>query len=204
MKEGIAHNVYNVGDIMADSVRLFGPKARSESKILGALALEPKKYALATCHRPVNTDSEASLRTILMAFAAMPIPVVFPIHPRAMGAVKRYGLADWLSRQGNIRLIEPVGYLDMLHLQQSAALVVTDSGGVQKEAYYCHTRCLTLRDETEWVETVNVGWNRLCAIDKDDILASVSDILASNRMPDHPDLYGDGCSSARIVEVLSC
>ena len=200
--EGILNNVYDVGDIMADSVRLFGPKARRESKILEKLVTGPKKFALATCHRPANTDNEEHLNTILKAFAALPIPVVLPMHPRTRSAVKRYGLEEWLYRCDNIRCIDPVGYLDMLQLQQNAALIVTDSGGIQKEAYYCQVPCLTLRDETEWIETVAARWNYLCSIDKDMIIAKVKYLLSLEVMPDHPNMYGDGFSSKKIVEKL--
>ena len=115
----------------------------------------------------------------------------------------RYGLMDWLLSQKNIRISEPLGYLDMLQLQQNAALVVTDSGGVQKEAYYCHTPCLTLRDETEWVETVEIGWNTLCQIDSNAILKKAVLILSEGIRREHPDIYGDGFASRRIVDTLS-
>lgn len=202
--EGVAKNVYNVGDIMADSVRLFGPKAHAQSRILERLELEPKCFALATCHRPVNTDCEANLRTILEAFSAMAVPVVLPLHPRTMGAVMRYEMGDWLHSQKNIRLIEPVGYLDMLQLQQNAALIMTDSGGVQKEAYYCHTPCLTLRAETEWVETVDVGWNMLCKTDASEIADRSKIMLALSETMKHPNIYGDGFTSKHIVHELCC
>lgn len=200
--EGVTKRVYNVGDIMADSVRLFGPKAQEQSKILERLGLEPTCFALATCHRPVNTDNETNLRTIFEAFSAMPVPVVLPIHPRTMGAVKRYEIGDWLHRQKNIRLIEPVGYLDMLQLQQNAALIMTDSGGVQKEAYYCHTPCLTLRDETEWVETVEIGWNMLCKIEIGEIVERSKELLALSGTMNHPSIYGDGFASEKVVDHL--
>ena len=225
--EGITKGVYNIGDVMADSVRMFGPKATRQSKILEKLGLacaagpaqpaqsslcggsDPHAYAptrnfiLATCHRPVNTDSESNLRTILESFAAMPIPVVLPLHPRTRGAVGKFGMTEWLAKQANIRIVKPLGYLDMLQLQQNAALIATDSGGVQKEAYYCNTPCLTLRDETEWVETVEIGWNTLCRIDKREILEKSESILVNGAPKNHPDVYGDGFACERIVKELS-
>lgn len=202
-KEGVSHNVVNVGDIMADSVRLFALKARLQSHVLETIGVEARHFVLATCHRPVNTDSEENLKTILDAFAAMPLPVVLPLHPRTKGAICRYGLMDWLLAQKNVCISEPLGYLDMLQLQQNAALVATDSGGVQKEAYYCNTPCLTLRNETEWVETVKIGWNTLCQIDKGSIISKTVEILSKDGEREHPDIYGDGFASRRIVEVLS-
>lgn len=201
--EGVSNNVINVGDIMADSVRMFAPMAREQSNILETIGVETKGYILATCHRPVNTDSEENLKTILSAFSAMPLPVVLPLHPRTKGAVERYGVMDWLMAQKNVCLSDPLGYLDMLQLQQNAALIATDSGGVQKEAYYCNTPCLTFRNETEWVETVKIGWNTLCQIDKGTILSKTVEILSKTEEQEHPDIYGDGFASRRIVEVLS-
>lgn len=206
--EGITKGVYNIGDVMADSVRMFGPKAAKQSKILDRLGFAcahapTRNFILATCHRPVNTDSETNLRTILESFAAMPIPVVLPLHPRTRGAVGKFGMTDWLAKQTNIRIIEPLGYLDMLQLQQNAALIMTDSGGVQKEAYYCNTPCLTLRDETEWVETVEIGWNMLCKIDLAEIKSKATAILERGMPKDHPDIYGDGFACERIVNAIS-
>ena len=201
-KEGIAHNVYNVGDIMADSVRMFAPKARERSHILEKLGIGAKHFVLATCHRPINTDNEKNLKTIFGALVAMPLPVVLPLHPRTMAAAMRYGLMEWLNGMQNVRIIDPLGYLDMLQLQQNAALVVTDSGGIQKEAYYCHVPCLTLREETEWVETVELGWNRLCPIDNDAILKEAMIVLSEGVGREHPDVYGDGFASERICDMM--
>lgn len=200
--EGVINNVYDVGDIMADSVRMFAPKARAQSNILEVIGVEAKRFVLATCHRPVNTDSEENLKTILGAFSAMPLPVVLPLHPRTKGAIERYDLMGWLLSQKNVCISKPLGYLDMLQLQQNAALIVTDSGGVQKEAYYCQVPCLTLRDETEWVETVVVKWNSLCQIDKDMIISKAKCLLSFEVMPDHPNIYGDGFSCQKIVDKL--
>ena len=201
-KEGVVDNVYNVGDIMADSVRMFAPKAREQSRILEKLGIGAKRFVLATCHRPVNTDSEENLKTILGAFAAMPLPVVLPLHPRTRAATQRYGLMEWLAGVQNIRLIEPLGYLDMLQLQQNATLVVTDSGGIQKEAYYCCVPCLTLREETEWIETVGLGWNRLCQIEKSAIVTCAVEIISDTVIRTHPDVYGDGHASRRIASIF--
>lgn len=206
--EGITKGVYNIGDVMFDSVRMFGPKAARQSKIIEKLGLTcahfpTRNFILATCHRPVNTDNEFNLRTILESFAAMPIPVVLPLHPRTRAAVRKFGMVEWLARQTNIRIIEPLGYLDMLQLQQNAAFIMTDSGGVQKEAYYCNTPCLTLRDETEWVETVKIGWNVLCKINLAEIRDKALSVLEKGAPEAHPAIYGTGCACGRIVRELS-
>lgn len=197
--EGIVDGVFDVGDIMADSVRIFLPRAAEVSTILETVGVRPKQYALATIHRPANTDSEASLRTIFSAFAKFGLPVVLPLHPRTRGALERYGMTEWLESQGNIRLVKPLGYLDMLRMQSNAAFIVTDSGGLQKEAYYVGTPCLTVRDETEWVETVESGWNRLLKVDEGELVKAARTISAPSA---HPPLYGDGFAAQRIVEKL--
>ena len=197
--EGIVDGVFDVGDIMADSVRIFLPRAAEVSAILDVVGVRPKQYALATIHRPANTDSEANLRTIFGAFAKFGLPVVLPLHPRTRGALERYGMTEWLESQGNIRLVKPLGYLDMLRMQSNAAFIVTDSGGLQKEAYYVGTPCLTVRDETEWVETVESGWNRLLKVDEGELVEAARTISAPSA---HPPLYGDGFAAQRIVEKL--
>ena len=197
--EGIVDGVFDVGDIMADSVRMFLPRAAEASRILETTGVSPKRFALATIHRPANTDSEASMRTILGALARLDVPVVLPLHPRTRGALGRYGMLEWLGSQKNIVAVSPLGYLDMLQLQSNAAFIVTDSGGVQKEAYYVGTPCLTVRGETEWVETVESGWNRLLDVDEGEIVEAAKSVSAP---ADRPALYGDGFAARRIVERL--
>jgi UDP-N-acetylglucosamine 2-epimerase len=201
--EGVVKNVYDVGDIMADSVRLFAPLALEKSPILSSLTLKPLGYAVATIHRASNTDDPAKLKAILDGLLRAPYPVVLPLHPRTRAALKRYGLQEFLNEVGGqLTVIEPVGYLDMLQLQQNAAVVLTDSGGIQKEAYYLGVPCVTLREETEWVETVETGWNQLIGTDMSLLPAAVEKALDIRKL-EHPKLYGDGYAAERIVERIA-
>ena len=166
-REGITRGVHLVGDVMYDAVLQFGELARQRSTILHDLGLKPKGYLLATVHRPYNTDDYVRLQSILETFIEIGEPVIFPVHPRTRKRIA--GLAGTLNLRagaGDLRLIEPVGYLDMLMLEQNARLILTDSGGVQKEAYFFAVPCVTLRPETEWVETVKAGWNLVADADR--------------------------------------
>jgi UDP-GlcNAc3NAcA epimerase len=161
LAEGIgSHHVCRVGDVMYDAVSHFRVLAKERSRLRESLELSAGGYVLATVHRAENTDDPARLETVVRALAALSatVPVVFPIHPRTRIAVERAGLADELAR---VMTIPPIGYLDMTQLESEARLIVTDSGGVQKEAYAHGVPCVTLRDETEWVELVELGWNEL-------------------------------------------
>jgi UDP-N-acetylglucosamine 2-epimerase len=159
-REGIATGVHLVGDTMYDAVLHFGEIARKRSSILKDLDLEPKTYLLTTIHRPYNTDNQDNLRNIFQAFAEIGEVIVFPAHPRT--SKKIAALESAFPQEvvpANTKMIAPVGYLDMLVLEENARLILTDSGGMQKEAYFFGVPCITLRPETEWVETVEVGWN---------------------------------------------
>ena len=209
--EGIADGVHEVGDIMADCVRRFGPLARQRSDVLERLGLRPGEYCVATVHRAANTDERDRLAGILEGLDRVALPVVFPLHPRTKAAIARHGLngspdppaAGSGSSDQATRLLKtaPLGYLDMLELEQHAAVILTDSGGIQKEAYYLGVPCVTLRDETEWVETVEVGWNRLAGADPAAITAAVRQ-FQQHRPARRPPLYGDGRTTERIVKVL--
>ncbi|MEE8297101.1 MAG: UDP-N-acetylglucosamine 2-epimerase (non-hydrolyzing), partial [Hyphomicrobium sp.] len=159
-REGITENVIHVGDVMYDSTLLASPIAKTHSRILTALGLEPGDYALATVHRADNTASAEALERVLshIADTAGDTPVILATHPRTRKAAEKFGVT--LDR-GPIRAIEPLGFLDMCRLMSDASKVFTDSGGMQKEAYFHRVPCVTLRSETEWVETVESGWNRL-------------------------------------------
>ena len=159
-REGVTANVYCVGDLMVDATLQATEMAKSRSRILGRFGLSPKSYAVATVHRAENTDDPSRLARVLdfIALQAHKQPIVLPLHPRTAAAVSAAGLA--LDRPGLI-VTEPLGYLDMCMLTHHAALVLTDSGGLQKEAYFHRVPCITLRDETEWTETIEYGWNRL-------------------------------------------
>ncbi len=210
--EGITAGVHVVGDIMADCVRHFSPLARARSTILAKLGLSPKQYALATVHRAANTDDPSRLDEILTALGALSSPVILPLHPRTAAAAKRAGLEHRLSGDC-LRVIAPVGYFDMLQLMQEAQLVLTDSGGVQKEAYFVQVPCLTMRDETEWPETIQAGWNCLVGADRTKIVEHAEQRLARDdprlhdpRLHDprlHDSLYGDGATAQRITDILA-
>ena len=209
--EGICDGVYEVGDIMADCVRYFRPLAQQRSDVLERLGLRPGEYCVATVHRAGNTDHPARLASILEGLHRVPLPVVFPVHPRTTAAIGRHHLDSSLyapgarsqsTGQGNgLVTTAPLGYFDMLQLQEHAAVIITDSGGIQKEAYYHGVPCVTLREETEWVETVDVGWNRLVGVDPAAIAEAVRQY--QREVPDErPTLYGDGRTTERIVKVL--
>ncbi|MCK4791226.1 MAG: UDP-N-acetylglucosamine 2-epimerase [Desulfobacteraceae bacterium] len=149
--------IVNVGDTMYDAVLEFSEIARQRSTILQDLGLKSKGYLLATVHRPYNTDVPENLHNILTAFFEIGEPIIFPIHPRTRQRIAEFGLGNPQSEIRNLQFIDPVGYLDMLVLEQHAQLILTDSGGIQKEAYFFGVPCVTLRPETEWVETVEAG-----------------------------------------------
>lgn len=196
-KENITEGVHQAGDTMYDAVRLFTARAEQQSRVLSTLGLMPKAYYLATIHRPYTTDDPQRLAATMEAFGRLDLPVVFPAHPRTVARLRAASIAlAW-----NVKLIAPVGYLDMLMLQKNARLILTDSGGVQKEACFAETPCVTIRPETEWTETVTSGWNRLAWGDADAILAAVEQQKAN--VPAAPlKAYGDGHSAAKIVAIL--
>ena len=199
--EGITEGVHRVGDVMYDSVLFHAGQAERSSRILATLGIEPKAYCLATVHRAENTDDPERLAGITSAFARMERPVLLPLHPRTR---KTLG-ARAASLGESVRVIAPVSYLDMLVLERHARLILTDSGGVQKEACWLGVPCVTLRDETEWVELVETGWNRVAGADADAILAAVAAFeAAAGQLPPLPEeVTGDGHSAERIVELLA-
>jgi UDP-N-acetylglucosamine 2-epimerase len=195
-KEGVNKGVHRVGDVMADALFHNLERARTKSKIMSQLGLEKGKYALATVHRASNTDNEQNVRSILSAFGSLSSRVVFPVHPRTRKMMQEWGI----SVNSNVMMIKPVGHFDMLTLQENANCILTDSGGVQKEAYLVGVRCITLREETEWVETVDAGWNRLAGVDAKMILENFESWFPQT---ERPPLYGDGHAAAQIFEILS-
>jgi UDP-GlcNAc3NAcA epimerase len=202
--EGIpSERIIPVGDVMYDVALRFAKHVDSLGASLSSLDLSPGTYVLVTVHRAENTDDLARLSVIVTALIeiARNTPVIWPIHPRTRGALQRSRLLDKLQAS-NVRLIEPVGYLDMLKMEKNAALVVTDSGGVQKEAYFFKIPCVTIRNETEWVELVDAGWNRLVQpLDNDAVVQSIREAIGTHgsEIP----LYGDGNAAAKIVDKLS-
>jgi UDP-GlcNAc3NAcA epimerase len=201
--EGIDPSVtYLVGDVMYDAALFYAEKAEAASQILEELGVEPEGYILATAHRAENTDDPARLEAIFHGLAAVAedIPVVMPLHPRTQAALRNDGTLEDAIEQ--IDVIPPAGYLDMVTLESNARLIVTDSGGVQKEAFFYGVPCMTLRDETEWVELVQLGWNRLVPPTAPDVVRDgVKLSLAAGRgKPGQP--YGDGHAAERIVRIL--
>ncbi|MEM7129645.1 MAG: UDP-N-acetylglucosamine 2-epimerase (non-hydrolyzing) [Chloroflexota bacterium] len=197
-KEGITQNVHLVGDTMYDAVLQFGKIAIEQSTILNDLGISKGQYLLATIHRPYNTDVPENLESILSAFRKIDAPIIFPVHPRTRQ--KLNALDNLKSSIPNLKLIDPVGYLDMMTLLQSAKFLLTDSGGMQKEAYFFAVPCVTLRPETEWVETVQAGWNVLVGANKDKIVSAVRDGEWPEGKPEQ--LFGDGQASEKIVLAL--
>jgi len=194
-REGIISGVHQVGDTMYDVILQYADTARRRP-IVSELGLSRKQYYLATVHRPSNTDDPARLRNLLEAFAALDAPVVFPVHPRTRQKIDELGR---LTLSPVLRLIEPAGYLDMLALEQGARAILTDSGGVQKEAFFCGVPCITLREETEWTETVDSGWNTLTGADP----AAIAEAARRSPPPaSPPGLFGDGKAATRIVSHL--
>ncbi|MFQ5991841.1 MAG: non-hydrolyzing UDP-N-acetylglucosamine 2-epimerase [Nitrospiraceae bacterium] len=178
--EGIAKGVHLVGDVMAEMLELCLPMARARSDVLERLSLSPREYYLVTFHRAENTDDEQRISSILKSLPLMRHPVVFPCHPRTRKMIERFGLASVLDNS-LVQVIQPVSYLDMLRLEAEAALILTDSGGVQKEAYWLSVPCITLRDETEWVETLEGGWNVLAGTGTESILVAIRTHLGNKR-----------------------
>lgn len=170
--EGIVKGVHLVGDVMAEALEASLPLARSRSTVLARLSLEPKTYHLATVHRAENTDQKENLERILWALVRLDCPVVFPCHPRTQKMIEQFGLVSVLEGS-RVRLVEPVGYLEMLCLEADAAVILTDSGGVQKEAFWLGVPCVTLRNETEWVETLEDARNVTVGTHPEAILAAV-------------------------------
>ena len=205
-REGIsASKIHLVGDVMYDAALYYGSKAEAESDILQQLGLESKGYILATVHRAENTDNPLRLGAIfrgLMEVAAGEIPVVLPLHPHTRKALERENLLLEASR--NLRLIEPVGYLDMVHLEKNSRLIATDSGGIQKEAFFYRVPCITLREETEWVELVESGWNGLISPPQPSLVAKGIKDLLNYREKGLPkiELYGTGNAAGLIMGYL--
>jgi len=200
--EGVTEGVRQVGDVMYDSVLFNAALAERSSDVLRRLGLEPKSFYLATVHRAENTDDPDRLAGICDAFERIGAPILLPLHPRTRKSLRR-GLE---RLGGRVRAIDPAPYLDMLTLTRNARIVLTDSGGLQKEAYWLGTPCVTLRDETEWVELVSAGCNRLAGADPEAIAAAVDAFEAAGAaLPGGrpADLYGNGHAAERIVAALA-
>jgi len=197
--EGIANNVHLVGDVMIDAIKQNMEIAEKKSGILKKLKLRGKSYMVATVHRAGNTDSKKNMTGIIEAFIESKEPIVFPVHPRTEKYLKFYGL-DKKLKNTSIITTRPVGYMDMLVLEKNAKKILTDSGGMQKEAYFFKVPCITLRDTTEWAETVNDGWNILAGAAKSKIISSIRHFSPKGKQSEK---YGNGNASRNIINIIN-
>jgi UDP-GlcNAc3NAcA epimerase len=194
--EGIRRNVHVVGDVMLDVLKWALPRAEERrSRVLERFGLAEKRYLLATVHRAENADRLSRLLEIAGAFDELDEPVVFPVHPRTRRMMNDHDV----QLKPHVHVIDPLGYLDMVTLTRGARAILTDSGGLQKEAYWLGVPCITLRSETEWVETVAAGWNTLAGSNRHAIVRAVQSLSLP---ASHPDLYGDGHAAERCVDLL--
>jgi len=201
--EGVTTGVHNVGDVMFDVSLFYRERARRETKILTQLGVEERRFALVTCHRAENTDDPDRLAGIVNAIGtiARSLRVVLPLHPRTRKLLEAARLTDRLD---GVTIAEPLSYLDMIALEQAATVILTDSGGVQKEAFFYGVPCITMRDETEWVETVECGANRLAGASTDAILSAFDHVMANGAVAPTVAPYGSGRAADDIVaRILS-
>ena len=196
--ENVNGEVVVVGDVMVDVAQLLAPRARERTAVLEACDVEPGGYLLATAHRAGTVDDPEKLERLVSLLAGMPDPVVLPVHPRTRARLESTGLMGELEAADGVRLVPSLGYLDFTALLLHSRAVLTDSGGVQKEAYLARVPCVTLRDRTEWTETVQTGWNTIVGLDSDAARAA----LERERPAEHPPLYGDGRAGERVVQAL--
>ncbi|MBO0602542.1 UDP-N-acetylglucosamine 2-epimerase (non-hydrolyzing) [Sporosarcina sp. E16_3] len=197
-KESITEGVHQVGDVMYDAV-LYNIALAEEKHSLSDYDLSSGEYVLGTIHRADNTDNKNRLEAVLKAFSALEEKVYLPLHPRTKSKIDSFGLNSILEQANNINIVEPISYLEMLLLEKHAKAIVTDSGGVQKEAYFAKVPCITLRDQTEWLETIETGWNQLVNPLKVDLAEKLSKLRFGQPIED---LYGDGNAAEKIVVIL--
>ncbi|MEM0449095.1 MAG: UDP-N-acetylglucosamine 2-epimerase (non-hydrolyzing) [Methanomassiliicoccales archaeon] len=197
-KEGIRKGVYRVGDVMVDSLAMAKKAAAAPSPMIESLNLEKGKYIAMTMHRSQNTDNPQNLRRIISALSRIEERVIFPVHPRTRKALQTEGLIHNLP--GNLSLIDPLGYVDMIRLMSNARVILTDSGGIQKESYLLGVRCVTMRDTTEWPETLRGGMNILVGSDPEKIIKALSKDFKVKKFKGNP--FGTPGASKRIVSRL--
>src|ERR1700712_4971507 len=197
-RESVAGRVVNVGDVMVDVSMMFQPRAKADLHPLRDAGVTPGEYILCTSHRAGNVDVPERLRKLVDLLLALEEPVVLPLHPRPGARPDAAGWLDELAAADHVRLSPPLGYMAFTSLLTNARRVLTDSGGVQKEAYFAGVPCVTLRDTTEWVETVDAGWNVLVDLDPHSALTA----LQESPPEEHPQLYGDGRAGERVVAAI--
>jgi UDP-N-acetylglucosamine 2-epimerase (non-hydrolysing)/UDP-GlcNAc3NAcA epimerase len=198
-REGVRAHVELVGDVMVDVALAVQPQARGRLDLIAAHGVRCHEYVLATAHRAANVDDPARLAQLVELLLAVPIPVVFVLHPRTRARLVAADLLGRLQGGGMVSIAPPLGYLEFAALACNARAVMTDSGGVQKEAYLAAVPCITLRPSTEWTETVELGWNALVDLDSELALAA----LARKPPAERPPLYGDGHAGDRVVDALT-
>lgn len=196
--EGLTRGVELVGDVMLDTARHYA-EGLASAQTLSAFGVSPGEYFLATVHRAGNSDDPGRLAAIVRAFTRVGKTVVWPVHPRTAKNLAAFGLEHLVRETGDVRMVDPVSYGQTIALLRDAAALLTDSGGMQKEAYFFGVPCVTLRDETEWVETVELGWNVLAGADTERIVAAAGDL---SRPSARPDVYGDGHAAEAVVAAL--
>jgi UDP-GlcNAc3NAcA epimerase len=196
-KEGVTKGVLNIGDLMYDSFLIAKVEAMTRKEVFGQYGVEPGKYFLATIHREMATENPRNLMTTLETLGGLGDPVILPMHPRTAHSLRNAGLD--VDRIGLLKIVDPIGYLDMLQLLLNARKVITDSGGVQKEAYWAGVPCITTMTETTWPETIEAGWNVLVGWDKESILNAVR---RSEPESPRPEVYGPPGAARRMVECL--
>ena len=196
-REGVTEGVHVVGDVMLDALDESRKAAEKHSKILVQLGLDKGEYQLLTVHRPSNTDVKKNLQNIISAVGASGIRTVFPVHPRTSKLLKDFGISEGFPK--NITVTKPLGHMDTVWLEANAKRVLTDSGGIQKEAYLLGVPCITLRETTEWVETVNENWNVLVEADPERIGRAISDFQPSGY---RKKIFGPPGASARIAKIV--
>ena len=198
-REGVLGAVELVGDVMVDVAMGVQPAARSRLDLVQGRGLEPGGYVLATSHRAGNVDNPDRLRRLVELLLAVPYPVLLPLHPRTHARLRAAGLFERLQRSERLTITPPLGYVELTAILCHATAVLTDSGGLQKEAYLGGVRCITLRNTTEWVETVEAGWNVLVDLDIEAMLSALDQPVPADRPP----LYGDGHAAERVVSALT-
>jgi UDP-GlcNAc3NAcA epimerase len=198
-REGVDGRIELVGDVMVDMAASVQPYARQRVELVRNRGLEPGEYLLVTAHRAGNVDDPERLGLLVELLASLPYPVLLPLHPRTHVRLRTAGLLERLQRREQMIVTPPLGYVEFTALLCNARAVLTDSGGVQKEAYQAGVRCVTLRPSTEWVETVESGWNTLVDLDPTAARAALEQALPEQR----PSLYGDGRASERVVDALT-
>ena len=198
-REGFTEGIFHSGDVMYDAVRIFTPQEDRQLQVLAQHQLSSKQFVLATMHRADTADNVEALTRIITALKQLEIPVLLPLHPHTAKTIHANKvLQQLLDEAGNIRIISPVGYIETLSLERHARFVLTDSGGMQKEAYFQRTPCVTMRDETEWVETVRSGWNHLAGTTTEGILRAMERPFEQHLIHD----FGDGHAAQKIARII--